>query len=238
MSPESLGEAGRAELGLGFQAAPTVEITQNARDNPPDISTPFIDQEKKIFLHGALTVFDRVDFSIDPASWINAKIQLIGDSFQVAEKHNFSLAPFASIWHEGDDGRGSGLDYSTEKGFSVAPDVRYHKETTQWRLGLLTGYRLHEHWLIYVGASYQKSKYEGTFDIAGGRKGSFSGEVIARSANVGLEYSSGKKLILRLEDSYSILRIPAYGSKNSQHSFGIVLIAPFSINNIFTADPE
>ncbi|MCO5142045.1 MAG: porin family protein [Oligoflexia bacterium] len=232
ISPESSGKYGLVELGGGYQSAPTILITEDAAISPPDRSVSRVYQEQRIFFHGLFGLIKDIDVFLDPASWLSVKAQLIGNSRENAKSGNFSTSVIGSVWYEKDKGRGSDLDFKdgpNGKQLSVAPNVRYTKTASSYRVGLLSGYRIYESLLIYFGFSYQQSRYHGTYDLSVTQKGSFAGGSSSKAGHLGLQYEFSPKFLIRIEDSYSIVKIPAFGAKSSQHSLGLLLTSSFSL---------
>lgn len=220
LSPESQGES-RIAVGAGYQSAPLVTITENVKRDPPDRARTFIEQQEKIMLHGAAGVTDWLDLHLDPASWFNAKAQLVGEPFSRAEKGNISLSVLGSIWLESDKGESERLSSNTP------PDVTYEKRAIALRAGLLAGYRVSDMLLLYGGITHQRHRYHGTFDILGGTKGSFAGFSTANSVNAGFEVSLKKDFVIRVEDAYSVAKVKAFGATSAQHSLGLLLAGLF-----------
>jgi hypothetical protein len=220
LSPESQGES-RISAGAGYQSAPMVTITENVKRTPPDRSRTIIEQQERIMLHGAAGVTDWLDLHLDPASWLNAKAQLVGEPFTRAAKGNISLSVLGSIWLENDKGESDSFNAANQ------PDVSYEKKAVALRAGLLAGYRVTDLLLLYGGVTHQRHRYHGTYDILGGAKGSFAGFATANSVNLGFEVSLNKDFVIRLEDAYSIAKVKAFGAKSSQHSVGLLLAGMF-----------
>lgn len=220
LSPESQGES-RIAVGAGYQSAPMVTITDDVKRNPPDRSRTIIEQQERIMLHGAAGVTDWLDLHLDPASWLNAKVQLIGEPFTRAAKGNISLSVLCSLWLENDKGESDRFTANNQ------PDVTYEKKSVALRAGLLAGYRATDLLLLYAGVSHQRHRYHGTFDIVSGTKGAFAGYSTANSAHLGFEVSLNKDFVIRLEDAYSVAQVKAFSAKSSQHSVGLLLAGMF-----------
>lgn len=223
----------RLSLGAGYMEAPIVVVTDNARLRPPDRTQSFIEQQGRIFLQGAGAPIEQIEIFLDPSAWLGLKYQFLGDSFQRAERGNLSASVVAAGWHEEDKGRGSNLSFRNRPGdnVSIAPDVRFEKKAVAWKVGTVAGYRVSAPILIYLGYFFQKHRYWGSFDIVGGSRGRFAGGASAQSLNLGVEIAFNKNFVLRLEDAYSIAKVPAYGAKSSQHSVGLLLSAHFGGEN-------
>jgi hypothetical protein len=216
-------------MGLGYQDAPIVTITDNAVARPPDRTVSRLEQQGRLYLHGEIGIPGRVDLSLDPASWLNAKWQILGDTFADSKQGNVSLSALGSLWYENDDGLGSDLELEKDSITSIVPDVRFEKRAFAWRLGALGGYRVWDGLLVYAGAFHQSHRYNGSYDIIGGAKGRFAGHATATSASLGLEVAFSKSFVARLEDSYSVAKVKAFGAKSSQHTVGLLLAATFGV---------
>jgi hypothetical protein len=214
LSPESQGGWPRIEMGAGLMSAPIVSITDDARLRSPDRARSLVLQESKIFLHGGVGVLERLDLSLDPASWLNAKYQFIGDPFTRSEKGNVAVSVLVSGWTEKDEDNDGDLSFS--------PTVNYTKKSTSWRAGLIGGYRFLPDLLAYAGLSHQEHRYSGNYSLAAGTAGRYAGRSIAQVATLGGEVSFNKRFLIRVEDAYSIVKVPAHGARSSQHSFGFI----------------
>jgi hypothetical protein len=227
LSPESVGEK-RIGMGIGFQDAPMVTITDNAVARPPDAAVSRIENQGRLYLHGEIGLPGRADLSIDPASWLNAKWQFLGDTFADSKAGNVALSALGSIWYEKDDGMGSDVEFG-QGVTAVVPDVHFEKKMFAWRLGVLGGYRLWDPLLLYGGVFHQSHRYNGGYEIIGRSRGRFAGHATATSASLGLELAFSKSFVMRLEDSYSVAKVKAFNAKSSQHAFGLLLAGTFGI---------
>jgi hypothetical protein len=225
LSPEALGP-GVFSFGIGDQSAPIIIVTDDVVNNPPDKATSRIGRQERVLLQAGLGLTNRIEFSVDPASWLNSKIQLLGEPFSRAEGGNLSLSLLGSVWSERINGHGSDLDLKSGT-LTVAPDVSFNKEAFSWRGGVLLGYRLADPFLLYTGVHHQEHRYCGGFNIVNGAKGRFAGFASANSASLGLELRFGKALVIRLEDAYSLSKVPAFGVRSSQHSVGLLMAGVF-----------
>ncbi len=222
ISPESLGSFGSFELGGGYTETSGTEITSDASLYAPDTTTPQIIRSGRILGQGGMGLLPGVDFYFDPHAWANLKLQLIGKNFGQAKKGNFSFSLLGGFGWKDDKGDGKSLGF-TDKQISVAPDITYTLKATQWKGGFLTGYRVADAILFYGGANYQSHHYSGTFDNFSGRDGSFSGRVITKSINLGVEFKLGTSFVVRMENAYTANYLPKYGSKSTGNFFGVYL---------------
>jgi hypothetical protein len=223
ISPEALGGLGKFELGAGLSGTPALELTSNGALSSPDVSTPRVIHDSRFFVQGGLGILRRLDIYFDPGAWANAKLQLIGKPFTEAKKGNFSASLIGGFAWKNEDGRGSDLDFSKDKGISVSPNIRYTLKATQWKGGFLLGYRALDPVLFYLGGHRYEHRYSGGYDNVSGRDGRYAGRAHATSANLGLELSFGKGFVARLEDAYTVTKIPSAGARSSEHSFGFYL---------------
>jgi hypothetical protein len=227
ISPEAMGGFGNFELASGAAQVPTVEMTDDAKNRAPDVNNPRVIENYRAFLQGGLGLLSFADIYYDPGTFITTKVQVLGDHANEAKKGNISAALFGGFAWKDETGRGTGIAVFNSKRISVAPEIRYSLKSTQWKGGALLGFRLRDNLNFYTGASYELHRYSGGFDNVSGRDGRFAGEANSRSILAGLEYSAGRRFVLRAEDAYTVTKIPAVMGKKSGHYAGLLLALRF-----------
>lgn len=227
ISPEALGSLGKFELGGGTMKTPAVEVTADGANRPPDTENPRVIEDDRVNVQAGVGLFSRADLYFDPGAWTNLKLQLLGDPFSTAKRGNFSLSVLGGFAWKDEDGSGKDLDFSKDKGVSVAPNIRYTLKATQWKAGALAGYRLADAFLVYVGAHRQEHRYSGGFDNVAGRDGRYAGFAKVHSANLGIELALGKEFVIRVEDAYSVTTIPGSDDRSSGHFLGAYIAGVF-----------
>lgn len=223
ISPEAMGGFGKFELGGGVASTSAVELTSDGANRPPDTSTPKVIRDNRFFSNFGLGLFSRIDAHLDPGAWANLKVQVIGRPFKEAKRGNFSFSLLGGYAWKDEDGRGSDLDFSKDKGISVAPNIRYTLKASQWKAGALMGYRFADSMMLYVGAHHYEHRYSGGFDNVSGRDGRFAGYAEQRSGNLGLEISAGKAFVFRVEDAYTVTKIPSASARSTAHFWGVYI---------------
>lgn len=202
---------------------PAVELTSDGANRAPDVTTHKVIHDDRLHAQGGLGLLSRVDLHFDPGSWATLKLQILGRPFKEAKRGNFSFSMLGAYGWKDEDGSGSDLDFSKDKGISVAPNIRYTLKASQWKAGALMGYRVADSLMFYIGANHSEHRYSGGFDNVSGRDGRFAGFTEVRSANAGMEISLNKAFVIRFEDAYSVSKIPAASARSSAHFVGIYL---------------
>ncbi|MGZ3693797.1 MAG: hypothetical protein ACXWQO_06325 [Bdellovibrionota bacterium] len=227
ISPETAGEEHHIEAGAGVEGTTATELSSDAAVYEPTPSSHRIVNEVRFSLRGNMQLLKRFDLLVESAPWVGFKFQALGDSHANAQKGNFSVAVVGLAGAIDHTGRGSGVTLSSKTAISVSPDVHYTIASAYWKAGLLSGYRVNPSVLFYGGYYYQLHRYHGTYERKNSFSGSFAGVTDARSFNLGFELLLSQNFIARMEEAYSITRIPSSGARSSQFSYGLMLAGLF-----------
>lgn len=229
-SPEGSGGWPTAEIGGGFTDSTYVLADGDATVIAPDRATPKITRDRaKLMVHGGIGLAPNwLDFWFDSTQRASLKAQVLGKSFKEAEAGNFSTSILLTVGAKNKRGSGEGMGI-----LSNSTSVDYSMLSTDWRGGVLVGYRLSPKFLLYTGAFYRELKYSGDFRYATGSSGRFAGFANSRSVNTGAEFNINKTLLGRLEHAYSVEKIPSVGAVSSSNSIGFSLTAKlnFELND-------